>query len=107
MFEYALEIVDRPKPNAVIHINRSKVNRNTPWRQVSSGVHIGHQHAEVNTKWNNKLERDFKISNHHLTCLIGQREYLIIGYTIVSDNKPSSVALLMKLILYLDIYLAI
>ena len=35
---------------------------------------------------NNKLERDFRISKHHF---ISQ----IMGYTIVSGNTPSSVAL--------------
>ena len=39
---------------------------------------------------NNKLERDFQICKHHL---ISQRENTIMGYTIVSGNRPSSVAL--------------
>ena len=34
---------------------------------------------------NNKLERDFQISKHHL---IGQKENEIMGYTIVSGNNP-------------------
>ena len=38
----------------------------------------------------NKLERNFKISNH---LLISQRENYIMGYTIVLGNKPSSVTL--------------
>ena len=38
----------------------------------------------------NKFERDFQISKHHS---ISQRENKILGYTIVSGNKPSSVAL--------------
>ena len=38
----------------------------------------------------NKLERDFYISKHRL---ISQRENQIMDYTIVSDNKLSSVAL--------------
>ena len=34
-----------------------------------------------------KLERDFQISKHHW---ISQTEIYIMGYTIVSGNKPSS-----------------
>ena len=37
-----------------------------------------------------QLERDFQISKHYL---ISQRENLIMGKTIISDNKPSSVDL--------------
>ena len=38
----------------------------------------------------NKLQRDFKIRKHHF---ISQRENSIMGYTIVSGNKPSPVAI--------------
>ena len=49
----------------------------------------------------NKLERDFQISKHYL---ISQRENEIMGYTIVSDNKPSSVALYQNhTIVYIEI----
>ena len=37
----------------------------------------------------NKLEQDFQISKHHL---ISQRENYIMVYTIVLDNKPSSLS---------------
>ena len=38
----------------------------------------------------NNFEQDFQISKHHF---ISQRENQIMGYTLVSGNKPSSVAL--------------
>ena len=40
----------------------------------------------------NKLERDFQISHYHLH-VTSQREHKIMGHTIVSGNKHSSVAL--------------
>ena len=67
----------------------TEVDRNTPWRQ--SVLRDSHgPPTETHAKWAKQLERDFLIIKHHL---ISQRENKIMGYTIVSGNKPSSVAL--------------
>ena len=71
------------------HFMWTEVDRNALWRQVSSGTHTVHQQRQMPIG-KNKLERDFQISNHHF---ISHRKNKIMGYTIVSDNKPSSVAL--------------
>ena len=46
--------------------------------------------TETHAKWKNKLERNFQISQYHL---ISHRHKYIMGYTIVSGKKPSSVSL--------------
>ena len=58
-FEYALKSADRPMPTAVFHINRSR-------QKYSYGLPAG-----THTKWENKLEGGFQISQNHL---ISQRE---------------------------------
>ena len=51
----------------------SELDRNTPWQQVSSWTHMI-QHQRRIPSGENKLERDFPISKHHL---ISQRENVI------------------------------
>ena len=46
------------------------------------------QTPNINT--NNKLERDFKLVS---TMKLVREKIRLYGYTIVSDNKPSSIAL--------------
>ena len=41
----------------------TEVDRNTPWRQVSSGTHMIHQQRQM-PSGKNKLERDFQISKY-------------------------------------------
>ena len=48
----------------------TEVDRNATGRQMSSGTHVVHQQRHI-PSGKNKLERDFKISKHHL---ISQRE---------------------------------
>ena len=42
----------------------TEVDRNTPWRQVSSGTRMVHQQRHMPS--GETLERDFQISKHHL-----------------------------------------
>ena len=56
-------------------------------------MHGGNTNSPQNGN-NNKLERDFQISKHHL---ISQKESQMMGQTIVSGNKLASVDLFQKL----------
>ena len=54
--------IDRSQPQYFIS---TEVDRNTPWRQVSSGTHMVHQQRHM-PSGKNKLKQDFKISKQHL-----------------------------------------
>ena len=54
--------MDRIQPQYFIS---TEVDRNTPWRQVSSGTRMVHQQRHM-PSGKDKLERDFQISKHHL-----------------------------------------
>ena len=63
-FEYALQkSADRSKPTAVFHI--TEVDRNTPWRHVSSGNHMIQQQRHM-PSGKHKLDRYFQITKQHL-----------------------------------------
>ena len=93
-FQYALKSVERPKPIAAYQVNRSRQKFSLATK-CPRGL-IWSTNRDV-CQLKNKLERDFQISKHNF---LSQRENYIMGYPIVSGNKPSSVALHQHSIIY-------
>ena len=65
--------IDRNQPQYMYFIS-TEVDKNTPWRQVSSGTHMVHQQTHK-PSGKNQLERDFQISKHF--CNTNNYRYIV------------------------------